>query len=266
LLSPLLGLLGHGSAVDVLVDIGSGVELTSTTLDTVPDLSCGRRSALGTDEVIDTGLEHGERVLDVAALRESGAQECSVDGNQDPRAALEENSREQQADPKEDLEAGHDRHGHVVVLLNEGANSVRKRVSTVRRLRVRRAGGGDDLGGDDGGDQVGASVGRDVEDRVDAVGQQSERVLGHEEPDQSHDCFCLVSDIRHASAPGRLHTQILNVLVGEVANGASGLLSASLLASPPCLVDHDTVRQGSRDKCQPVRDLSHAGVVVHADP
>lgn len=189
MLSPLLGLLGHGSAVDVLVDIGSGVELPSTALDTVPDLSCGRRSTLGTDEVIDTGLEHGEGVLNVAALRKSGAQEGGVDGNQDPRPALEQDSREQQADPKKDLEAGHDRHGHVIVLLNEGANSVRKRVSTVLRLRVRRARGGDDLGRDDGGDQVGAGVGRNVEDRVDAVGQHSERILGHEEPDQSHDCF-----------------------------------------------------------------------------
>ena len=43
------------------------------------------------------------------------------------------------------------------------------------------------LGREDGWDQIGTRVGGDVEHRVDSIGQHGERVLGHEQPDQSED-------------------------------------------------------------------------------
>lgn len=114
--SPLRSLLGrHSSAVNVLVDIRGGVELPGTALDALPDLARSRGRALGSDEVIDAGLDLAERVLDVAALREARTQEGGVDGQQDPRPALEQDGGEQQTDPEEDLEAGDDRHGCIVV-------------------------------------------------------------------------------------------------------------------------------------------------------
>lgn len=189
LASRLLCLLGDSSTVDVPVGIGNGVELTSTVLDTVPNLACNWGGSLGTNEIIDARLKHGKGVLDMAALRESSAQECGVDGNQDPRPALEENGRQEKTNPEKDLEARDNGHGHVVVLLDKAANSIRQGVRSVLGLSVRRsAGARDSLGRDDGGDQVRASVGCNVEDGVDAVGQHSKRVLGHEEPDKGHDC------------------------------------------------------------------------------
>lgn len=185
------------------------MELASTTLDALPNLAGHWRSTLGTDEVVDTGLDHRERVLDVAALRESGAEESSVESNQDPRAALEEDGRKQEADPEEDLETGDDGHGHVIVLLDEAANSVRQGVGREGRLRARGCGRGKNLGRNDRGDHVGASVGRDVENRVDGVGEHGQRILGHEEPNEGHGCratLAMCSHQRSLSVPKRLRT------------------------------------------------------------
>lgn len=183
----LLRLVGGRGAGGVLVDVGNRVELPHTTLGAIPGLAENRRGTLGTDEVVDAGLELGERILHVRALRESGAQEGGVQGDKDPGAALEEDSGQQQAHPQENLEPRDYRHGHVVVLLDKSADGVSQRVARIPRLAVRGSlGGGDDLRGYDGGDDVGTGICGDVEDGIDAVGKHGEGVLRHEEPDNGH--------------------------------------------------------------------------------
>ncbi len=181
-------LLGSGSTAGVLVEVGGGMELPRAALDAVPNLASHGRGALGADQVVDAGLELGERALHVAALGKARAQEGGVDGDQDPRAALEENGGQQEADPEEDLEARDHRHGRIVVLLDERANGIRGRVLGVHRLGSGRgpSGGINLLGRDDSRNQGRADICGDVEDRVNAVGEEGQHVLGHEEPDQGH--------------------------------------------------------------------------------
>lgn len=120
----------------------------------------------------------------MGALTETGAQEGAVNGQQDPAPTLEEDGRQEEAGPQRNLEARDDGHRRVIVLLDEIADGVGERVRVVLRLATRRGGA---LGGrDDGRDDSGASVGREVEDRVDAVGEHGDRVLGREKPDQGH--------------------------------------------------------------------------------
>lgn len=162
------------------------MELLGATLDTVPDLSGDGGSTLSTDKGVDAGVELSEGVLDVSALREAGAEESSVDGQEDPRSALEDDGGEEDADPEEDLETGNNRHGRVIVLLHESTNLIGPRV--VDGLGLGRTSGGLDsgLGSNDNGNEIGASVGSDVEDGVDGVGKESKRVLGGEEPNKGH--------------------------------------------------------------------------------
>lgn len=112
------------------------MELSGAALDTIPDLSRDRGCTLSANKVVDAGFDLGERVLDVAALSETCTEESSIDCNQEPRPTLEQDGRDQKADPEEDLEAGHDRHGHVVVGLDKATNSVGEWVLGVGRLRV----------------------------------------------------------------------------------------------------------------------------------
>lgn len=95
------------------------MELAGTSLDSVPALARSRWHVLRADEVVAISLDLAERVLHMRALREASAEESSVDNQQDPRSGLEEDSGQEQADPQEDLESRHDRHGHVVVGLDE---------------------------------------------------------------------------------------------------------------------------------------------------
>ncbi len=61
-------------------------------------------------------------------------------------------------------------------------------------------------------------------------------------------------------------TEILNVLIGEIADNTARLLCARLLASPPCLVHHDAVGSSSRDEGKAIAEPSHAPVIVEAYP
>ena len=133
----LRGLLRDSSAVQMLVNIRSRVELSGTTLDTLPDLTGDRRGALRTDQIVDLGLEQAEALLDVAALGETSADEGGVDGEQDPAAALEEDGGQEQADPEQDLETRDNQHGCIVVLLDEAANGIRNGVRSELRLAAR---------------------------------------------------------------------------------------------------------------------------------
>lgn len=206
------------------------MELLGTTLDTVPDLSGDRGSALGTDKRLDAGVELSERVLDVGALGEASSEEGSVDGQEDPRSALEDDGREENADPEEDLEGGNNRHGRVIVLLNKSTDLIRDRVVD-GGLGLGRSRGGlsSGLGSNENGNEVGASVGSDVEDGVDSVGEESKRVLRGEEPDKGQ-------------------AEILDVLIGQKTDITAGSLGSSLRTSALGLVDNDTVGQGSSDK------------------
>lgn len=165
------------------------MELPGTDLDTVVDLADGRRGALSAHQVVAPGLEHRKRVLHVAALGETGAEEGRVDGEQDPRAALEDDGAQQDADPEEDFEASDNRHGSIVVLLDKGSDGIRHGVLGVYGLAGGRgaARGGFGLGGNDKGrNDVGAGVRRNVEDRVDAIGKHRKGILGEDEPNNGH--------------------------------------------------------------------------------
>lgn len=126
----------------------------------------------------------------MSALGVAGADKGGVDDEQDPGTSLPENGGRKHADPERQLQLADNGHGELVIALNEGADPVGQGVGFVLRLG---AGGGARGRGDllrraDGRDQVGAGVGGDVEDRVDGVGQQGQRVLRGEEPDEGHDC------------------------------------------------------------------------------
>ncbi len=183
-LSPLRGLLRYsGAVVHVLADIGSVVELARSVLDTVPDLTGRGGSALGTDKRIDVGLQLTKGILHMGALAKAGTHEGGVEREQNPGSALEEDGSQEQTDPQEDLESGHDGHRHIVVGLDKVSNSLG---DGVYLLGTRRAACRDWLGRLNGGDQVGTSVGRDVEDRVNSVREQSKGVLGRQKPNQRH--------------------------------------------------------------------------------
>lgn len=240
-------LLLRRAVVNVLADVGSIMELLSSVLDRVPNLSRGGRSTLGADEGVDASAELGERGLNMAALGEASAKEGSVEGKQDPRSSLEENGGEQEADPEEDLETRDNRHGGIVVLLHKGTNLVSKRVADRLGLGRGPRSFGDRLGSHNDGDQVGTGVGSDVEDGVDAIREESERILGREEPDKGH-------------------REILNVLIREDANVAAGRSGAGLGASALGLVDDNAVRQGSGNERKTVGELGDAAIVVHSQP
>lgn len=72
-------LLGSGTTSRVSGDIGSGVELPSTALDTVPNLSSSWWGSLSPELAVNPGLEGGEGVLDVRALAKASADEDGVE-------------------------------------------------------------------------------------------------------------------------------------------------------------------------------------------
>lgn len=87
------------------------MELFSSVADVVPDLASDRRSSLSSNQRVDASAQVSKRSLNVSALRVAGTQEGGVDGEQDPGAALEEQGREQNAEPKKNLESCNHAHG-----------------------------------------------------------------------------------------------------------------------------------------------------------
>ena len=155
------------------------MELPDTVLESLPHLAGSGGSALGANERVHTGTEQGERLAEVRALGVAGAEEDGVQGDEDPRPALEEDGGQEHAEPEEDLESRDDRHARGVVLLAEVANLLGKRAILLGVVGGR---------GSDGRDQGVACVGGNVEDGVDAVGEEGQRVLGRDEPDEGEDC------------------------------------------------------------------------------
>lgn len=72
-------LLGSGATSSVPGDVGSGMKLPGTALDTIPNLSSSGWGSLSPELAVDPGLEGGERVLNVGALAEAGADEDGVE-------------------------------------------------------------------------------------------------------------------------------------------------------------------------------------------
>lgn len=200
----LLRLLGRRGAVDVLANICGGVELPGPDLDAIVDLADSGRGTLSTHQVVTPRLQQRKRVLDVAALGETSPEEGRVDGEQDPRAALEDDGAQEDADPEEDFEAGDNRHGSIVVLLDKSSDRVRHGVLRVHGLAGGRGAtrGGFNLGwGNNGRNHIGSRVCRDVEDRVDAIGKHREGILGQDEPNNGHHWKGLATQLRSTERP-----------------------------------------------------------------
>lgn len=178
----LLGLLGDTLLLgaSVAVDVSQVSGLLDAILETTPALSDGRREVLTVGNSVTASAELVDGRLHKGALVETGSEEDGVDSDQNPRALLEEESREEQTEPESDLEDSNKGHGRIVVVLNEVANGV----GEARRLGLLAS---SDSGlGLDGGQEVGSGVSCDVEDRIDGEGQNGEGDLARPEPDQSH--------------------------------------------------------------------------------
>jgi hypothetical protein len=179
----LLRFLGHSTllASDVAADIREIRGLLNTGLERAPSLARNRWRALVGELGINSGSELSDGTLDEAALGDASTEEDGVDGHQDPRALLEEQSRSEDAEPESDLEDSNECHAAIVVLLDELSNRLR----CARRLRLGALGRRRRL---KSGEQVGADIGQDVEDGVDGKGENSQGNLAREQPYQCHDC------------------------------------------------------------------------------
>lgn len=255
-------LLGRAGTTHVSVNVGGITELASAVLDIVPNAAGGGRGTLSADKRVDAGRKLAERRLDVAALGVAGAEESSVNNKQDPGAALEQDSGENNAEPERDFEGRDDRHGRIVVLLDKGPNAFGQRAVGLSAGRRPVSGCGSRH---DGGKQVGASVRGDVEDGVDAVREESEGVLGGKEPNQSHHYRRLATNIKDGLFAVSL-TEVLDILVREETNSASRHLGARLCAGLLRLVDDNAVGQSRGNERSTVGKDSHSAVVVHAQP
>jgi len=124
--SSLLGLLGNTLLLSttVAVDVSQVSGLLDNTLETTPALSDGRRQVLAVGNSVTASAQLVDGGLHEGALVEASSEEDSVDNKQDPRALLEEKTREEQTEPESDLENSDKGHGRIVVVLNEVANGL----------------------------------------------------------------------------------------------------------------------------------------------
>lgn len=181
----LLGTSTRGcSTRDIPVDVGGIGTLANDVLEGLPTLANSRRGALVGDLCIDASGHLADGALDEAALRKAGSEENGVDRNENPRALLEKKGRSEDAEPEEDFKDGNESHAGIVILLHKLANGIRQTrclwlcsTSCARSLLLAL----------DGGQEVCSSVGGNVEDGVDCKGQDSERNLAREEPNEGHD-------------------------------------------------------------------------------
>lgn len=164
------------------------MELTSTGLNTVPNLSRRWWDTLSSNQSINTGTDALELSTDKCRLRVTRSQESSIDSEQDPGALSKDDGRSQEAAPEEDLEDGNEAHGKIVVLLDELADGVGEGGCLVGWLGAGcGAGWSVDLGWWlEGWENVLAGVGCDVEYGVDAEWEHGKWVLWGEEPDEGH--------------------------------------------------------------------------------
>ena len=152
------------------------MSLLDNALDGLPAIAHSRVGGLVREACIKTSSAVRDSALDEAALGISCTEEGGVNGNQDPRALLEHDCRQEEAEPQEDLKNGHDGHGLVIVVLDELANCV----AQTRGLWLAICGWADCW------QEVGTRVGEDVEERVDAEWKDRKWHLAGEEPDECH--------------------------------------------------------------------------------
>ena len=179
----LLGLLGllWLSTTSVAVDVGEVGGLLDTALDGLPSLTDSWWHVLSVGNSITTSAELVDGTLDKGALVEASAEEDGVDDDEDPSTLLEEDGGAEQTEPQDDLKDGHNSHAEVVVVLDKVTNGV----AEGRRGRLLAW-----LSGWlrlESWDQVGASVSRNVEDRIDGEWQDRKSGLLGEQPDKGHD-------------------------------------------------------------------------------
>lgn len=117
------------------------MELTSTTLNTLPNLSSRWRDTLTSNKRINTGTKALELSTDKRRLSVTSSQESSVDHEQDPGALGEDDSGQEEAAPEEDLEDSDEAHGEVVVLLDELADGIGQGGGLVGWLGASRGAG-----------------------------------------------------------------------------------------------------------------------------
>lgn len=186
----LLGLLvGSGRASNVAANVGRIVDLAHDTLEGLPTLANLRGSALVGDRGVGASGQLANSLLDERALGVAGTEEGEVDDQQNPATLGEGDRRQDEAEEEQDLKGGNDTHAGIIVLLDEAANGLGEGVLLGGGLGAgggRGGARGTGSGGLQSRDQVRASVSRNVEDRVDAEGEESENELAGVQPDKSH--------------------------------------------------------------------------------
>jgi len=227
--SHLLRLLRGLRARDIAVNISLVVGLLEDVLGGLPTRADRRWDVLTVGVLVTAGGDLLDHALDESALADAGAQEHGVEHEDDPASLGEDDRREQNAEPKCELETGDEGHAGVVVFADELGDGLAQGAGS--GLLAGSAGG---WCGCDGGKEDAAGVGEDVEDAVDGIWSEGEDVLAVEEPDEGHD-------------------QILNILVSRKGQRADRL--AGLLASAEALVDDDSVGDGGRDEGGTVAEL-----------
>lgn len=186
----LLGLLSGRSAQ--AAEIGGLVGLAHKSLKRLPSLANGGWGALVGNRGVDSSSEVADGALDKGALGVSRTEESQVDSEKDNAALRESENGDGQAEQQRHLEVRHKIHAGIVVLFHEAANSFRQgRLSNCRPGRTGRGGRSRSASGLralEGRDQVSTSVGRNVEDGINAEWKQSERHLARVEPHQRSAC------------------------------------------------------------------------------
>ena len=175
----LRSLLLSWRTTDVSPNISRIMELPRAGFDTLPNTSSSWRRRLSTNKAVDSCLKLSELSLHESRLSEAGAQEGSVDCDQDPGALGEGDCRQEETAPEENLEDSNETHGRVIVFLDELPDCLSERVGL--KIRLGRWGCARywclGYGWLNGGNEVCTGIGCNVEDRVDAKGKHGERIL-----------------------------------------------------------------------------------------
>jgi hypothetical protein len=104
-----------------------------------------------------------------------------------------------------------------------------------------------------------------VEDRIDCEGKKGERKLTRIEPDECHHCKRKTSvSSRLRRDGGRLHTQILNVLVSSKHQCAL-LLGSRVKTSSVSFVNNNAIGGCCCHECQTIRSLCPCGEGIERD-
>lgn len=184
---PLLCLLRSSLRITkVFSHICSLNTLTRHILDGIPSLLSRRRHVLLVDLLVNSCRELAEGTLNKSALVEPRSQEDGVEAKKHPCALAECQGREEETTPQSNLKGCHEHHAAVVVFLDESTDHSGKaalRLRLLRRLASRRW-----LRLLEGWNKVRTGVCCNVEDRIDAEWQESQRNLSADKPDKGDHC------------------------------------------------------------------------------